>query len=254
MRIGYHTSIAEGLKKTAMFIKSTNMSAMQIFAGSPRIYYVSKNNSERHHIKDLNCYKIVHLNYLVNPAKSRPAIPKSIIDNIKFCRDINADGLVIHWGSNENLKEGLHYSYENFLTVRNKIGLETKLLIETTAEGGNKLKFNTLIDFYQKYKDKLNLGLCFDTAHLYAAGYNVFELIEKYGKDIDVIHLNNPSPDVVFGNHLDRHNISLFDESGKFSKEEIYEILKLGVKYNIAMILETGDQHNDFLICESIKL
>jgi len=254
MRIGYHTSISEGLKKTAKYIKDTGMSATQIFAGSPRTYYVSKNQSERHYIKELNCYKVVHINYLVNPAKSRPAIPKSIIDNIRFCRDIDADGIVIHWGSNENLKEALHYSYENFLAVRNKIGLETKILIETTAEGGNKLKFNTLIDFYDKYKDELNLGLCFDTAHLYAAGYNVFKLIEKHGKNIDVMHLNNPSPDVVFGKHLDRHNMSLFDEAGKFTREEIYELMRLGTKYDIPMILETGEPHNDFMICESIKL
>jgi deoxyribonuclease IV len=252
MKIGYHLSISEGLKKTAEFIKLNNINVVQIFSGSPRTYYPSKNENQRIFLKELNCLKFVHINYLVNLAKDNASVPKSIVENIKFCKDIDANGLIIHWGSNENINSGLKFTYENMKQIRQEIGNDIKILLETTAEGGNKLKLETLINFHFKYKDELNIGLCVDTAHIYAAGYDVFEIIKKHHNEIDLIHLNNPSPEVIYGNHLDRHNVSLFDNQGKFSNEEIYKLIKILYDYNLPMILETGDQHNDYLLCEKM--
>jgi endonuclease IV len=43
-------------------------------------------------------------------------------------------------------------------------------LIEITAEGGNRLKLPLVLELVNHLKD-YNVGLCFDTAHVYGAGY-----------------------------------------------------------------------------------
>ena len=123
-----------------------------------------------------------------------------------------------------------------------KTNSKTKILIETTAEGGNYLKFDDIIDFINN--NKLNIGMVIDTAHLYAAGYNseqIIDLIKTNNKIIDCIHLNNPSPNVNFGEHKDQHDISLFNKNGKFSKIEIDNFIEICKFYDLPMILETGE-------------
>jgi len=250
MKLGYHLSISKGLKVVAEQAISEKLGAIQIFPGSPRSYFPSSHTNENiQALKHLNIPKYVHINYYVNPASDKAVLPKSLADNLNFCDSINASGLIIHMGSNKNREEGIKNTLYNFKRAYQKTNAKTKILIESTAEGGNRLSLNDIIEFVDNYPE-LNLGMCFDTAHSYAAGYDVLEIIEKYHKYIDLIHLNNPSPEVEFGKHLDRHNISLFDESGKFDNREIDNIVNMIKLHDIPMILETGDMSNDTILCK----
>jgi endonuclease IV len=71
---------------------------------------------------------------------------------------------------------------------------------------------------------KKNLGICFDTAHTWALGYELAEayniLFKKNGKDITVIHLNNSL--VKKGEMKDRHSVIL---DGEISIDEMNDFI-----------------------------
>ena len=251
MKIGYHKSISKGLIQTVKEIKEEELSCVQIFAGSPRSYFPSEKYTidDFIHMSNLNIPKFVHINYFVNLCGDKEVIQESISKNMIFCDKINADGLVIHMGSEKDIEKGMSKTLENLLFAKKKyveeIGEESrvKILIETTSEGGNRLKWNSILNLLELDK---TLGMVYDTAHMYAAGYDVIKHIEENHKLIDLIHLNNPSPNVEFGKHKDQHDISLFSEKGKFTYDEISKIIELCDKFDLPMVLETGDMLDDF--------
>lgn len=254
MKIGYHISISKGLIQTAKNIVNEKMTAVQIFPGSPKSYFPGTKNSDSDFkaMQSLNIPKFVHINYFVNLANDTEVIPKSIAENLIFADRIGASGLVIHMGSNKDIKKGMDLTIFNITEAITKFKIanggvepQTKILIETTAEGGNRLKFDKILEIVDKYGVQLNIGMCFDTAHMYAAGYDVVKTIEKYHGLIDLVHLNNPSPIVEFGKHKDQHDVSLFDETAKFSKVEIDNIINLCKLYDLPMIMETGTMMED---------
>jgi deoxyribonuclease IV len=246
MKLGYHASISGGLNNAVKTAKEEELSAIQIFPGSPRNYFPSNHTEENIELmKNLDIPKYVHINYFVNLASDKPVIPKSISENLKFCDEIGADGLVIHMGSNKNIEEGMSLSVENIKQAYKKSNSTSKILIEITAEGGNKLKIPYIFELVDLLKE-YNVGVCFDTAHSYGAGYDVLETLNKYIEKIDLVHLNNPNPEVKFGGHQDKHNISLFLNEAKIPQSEIELIVELANKFEIPMILETGDMSEDF--------
>jgi deoxyribonuclease-4 len=260
MKLGYHISIGDGLTKTAQSIRKQNLTAVQIFPGSPRSYFPGTNHTIDDYLamSNLNIPKFVHINYYVNLCGENEVIQKSIAENMLFCDRINADGLVIHMGSYAGaagkglaiILENLRVANEKYREIANQEP-RVKILIETTAEGGNRLKWNSMLALKELLP---KTGICYDTAHMYAAGYDVVKHIEENYKLIDLVHLNNPSPIVEFGKHKDQHDISLFSDEGKFSKREIDNIVNLCKLYDIPMVMETGDMENDLLICEKYKI
>lgn len=252
MKIGYHVSISGGLKDTVKRIKEQKMTAVQIFPGSPKSYFPGTKHTEDDFLTmtNLNIPKFVHINYFVNLCGDKEVIQKSVAENMIFCDKINADGLVIHMGSDKNIKNGMAQTIENIRVANEKYmvlsgGKEprVKILIETTSEGGNRLKLDKIFEL-KKLLPKI--GIVYDTAHMYAAGYNVVEQIEQYHNIIDLVHLNNPSPNVEFGKHKDQHDISLFSTEGKLTSVEIDNIVELCKLYEIPCITETGDNEGDF--------
>lgn len=263
MKIGYHISISKGLTQTAKNIIKEKMTAVQIFPGSPKSYFPGTKHTDADFkaMQNLNIPKFVHINYFVNLANDTPVIPKSISENLAFADNIGATGLVIHMGSNKDTNKGMNLTIFNITEAIAKFkntngGFEpkTKILIETTSEGGNRLKFDKILELVDKYGVQLNIGMTYDTAHMYAAGRDVVKDIEKYHGLIDLIHLNNPSPIVEFGKHKDQHDVSLFDETAKFTKIEMENIINLCKLYDIPMVMENSDDEiSHKLICEKFN-
>lgn len=261
IKLGYHISIGDGLTKTAKNILNEKLTAVQIFPGSPKNYFpgTKYTTNDFNAMKNLNIPKFVHINYFVNLANDIPVIPKSISENMIFCDKIGATGLVVHMGSNKNKKEGMLLTMSNINDAIQKYKETTgtspsvKILIETTAEGGNRLKFDDILEILENAP---YIGMTYDTAHMYAAGYNVIEHIEKYHSLIDLVHLNNPSPNVVFGKHKDQHDVSLFDTTAKFTAIEMENIITLCKLYDIPMIMENDNDEDVVthkLICEKFN-
>jgi deoxyribonuclease-4 len=106
-------------------------------------------------------------------------------------------------------------------------GSKVKILLETTAGQGKGLgnKFHHLATIIDKIKDKNRIGVCFDTAHSFAAGYD-FITKKKYNemwnefdniiglKYLFAFHLNDTEKDL--GSRVDRHT---HIGQGKIGKE-----------------------------------
>jgi len=263
MKLGYHISISDGLIKTAEKIKEQKMTAVQIFPGSPRNYFPGKKHTIYDYIamSNLNIPKFVHINYFVNLCGEKEIIQKSIAENMLFCDRIGAEGLVIHMGSEKNKAKGmsqtilnLKFAKEKFLELNSGIEPRVKILIETTAEGGQRLKWKEMLELLELMPE---LGMVIDTCHLYSAGYTADEIckmIEENHKLVGLVHLNNPSPNVEIGKHKDQHDIPLFSEEGKFSKIEIENFMNICKLYDISCVTETGDEEEELkLIIENYR-
>jgi len=126
-------------------------------------------------------------------------------------------------------------------------GSKVKILLETTAGQGKGLgnKFHHLRAIIDKIKDKTKIGICFDTAHSFAAGYD-FTTKKKYNEmwnDFDDIvglkylfafHLNDTEKEL--GSRVDRHT---HIGQGKIGKEAFGFLLNDDRFKDIPGILET---------------
>jgi deoxyribonuclease IV len=125
MKLGYHVSIAGGLSKAVQTARQENLTALQIFPGSPRNYFPSNHTEDNlQAMRDLAIPKFVHINYFVNLAADKPMIPKSLAQNLEFCELIQAEGLVVHMGSNKNIEEGMAISIKNIQEAYERIDTE----------------------------------------------------------------------------------------------------------------------------------
>jgi deoxyribonuclease-4 len=136
--------------------------------------------------------------------------------------------------------------------------LKTKLIIETPAGQGTELlkDLSEFIEFFNSFskEQKKNLGICFDTAHTWALGYELAEaydiLFKKNSKDITVIHLNNSM--VKKGEMKDRHAVIL---DGKISTNDMNNFIASlnnnikNIKNKVpTIILETPSNNYDMEI------
>jgi len=168
-----------------------------------------------------------HNSYLINLATSdEEKLAKSYTamhDEILKAEQLKLDYIIIHPGTynykdkNENKETGLTRIADQL----NKLIAETsefkvKILLETVAGQGHNLgrKFRHLSSIIQKINSKERIGVCFDTCHSFASGYD-FTTKQKYeamwDKFDDVIglnylyafHLNDSEKDL--GSRIDRH-------------------------------------------------
>ncbi|MDA3941331.1 MAG: deoxyribonuclease IV [Spirochaetia bacterium] len=120
-------------------------------------------------------------------------------------------------------------------------------VIETTAGQGNNVgyKFEHLADIIENIKDKSRIGVCIDTCHIFAAGYDL-RTEETYNKTMDQFdsivgmkylqgfHLNDAKSD--FESRVDRHDsIGV----GNIGAEAFRFVIEDSRTDNMPLILET---------------
>ena len=168
-----------------------------------------------------------HNSYLINLASSdKEKLEKShvaMLDELMKAKQLNLDYVNIHPGVIPKNEKNLTIN-EALDRISNQLNLlidETKdskviILLETTAGQGTGLgsKFEHIGDIITKVKNKKRIGVCFDTAHAFAAGYD-FTDKKKYDlmwKEFDNViglnfllafHLNDSESDL--GSRTDRH-------------------------------------------------
>ena len=112
-----------------------------------------------------------------------------------------------------------------------------KILLENDA-GSKSNKAPTLKELVTAVKmmktSGLNVGLCVDTQHAYAAGDALFSI--NFREDVDLIHMNAIPKEVVFGRHLDRHSRTPLKKS-KNGTNFIKKILSV-IHPQVPLILE----------------
>ena len=260
MRIGFHVSIRGGIDQAVDRAVESNYTTFQIFTGNPRQWKPRKLISEevRAFIRKVKAYDFrpvfAHMPYLPNIASPREAVYRKSCDALKTeltrCTLLEIPYLVTHLGS--HLGEGKHIGWERVVNAINKalqaVGSTTMLLLENSAGTTNSLgnSFNDLLNILAGtlYPDRV--GICFDTAHAFAAGYDlrtpekVRDAVQKLDRivgfeKVKLIHLNDSKG--ALNSHIDRHeHIGL----GRIGDDGFRSILHSSLG-RLPLILETPD-------------
>jgi len=232
LKIGCHISIVGGIDNSVKRAEELGCSTMQIFsknASTWREKILKKDEVEnfRGNLKNSNISPVfIHTPYLINLASPSDELYfKSIsafLEEMKRADILLPDPyLITHPGAHTGAGE--EYGIQRIIRALNIIleksadlGLKTMILLEDTAGSGTHLGYN----FYQLKRiaeganDGKRIGMCFDTCHAFAAGYDLshqegieqtLEELEKYiGLDkLKVIHLNDSK--FPLSSRKDRH-------------------------------------------------
>jgi deoxyribonuclease-4 len=247
MRLGAHMSVTGGKYMALERGKKLGCETIQVFIRSVRSWSakpLAKSDiddflKKKEELKEEIWPIISHNSYLINLASiDKEKLEKSY--NAMLDELIKADQLDIEY---ENMHPGvIPMSDKNKISKKealiqianqlNKLIDETKgskvmILLETTAGQGKSLgnKFHHLATIIDKIEDKNKIGVCFDTAHSFAAGYD-FTTKKKYDemwnefdniiglKYLFAFHLNDTEKDL--GSRVDRHT---HIGQGKIGKE-----------------------------------
>ncbi len=225
-RIGGHVSCSGGINNAITNTLNIGANAMQIFAGSPRMWvrslYLTKVAEEFKKLvieKDL-CPVYIHALYLTNLASDNPELLEksktAIIMDMKNSELIGSAGVVLHIGSHQ----GRGWAHDRTQVIKaieeilRETPLKSTLLLENSA--GQQGKIGSLPEL----KDILDavpsdrLKVCLDTAHAFEAGYNfttrdglemwVKEIESTIGVDkVELLHLNDSK--TPLGSGRDNH-------------------------------------------------
>ena len=275
MLFGTHVSIAGGVFNAPLNAAEVNCETFQMFTRSPRggaapklteeVVRDFKSNCQKHGFK--NYY--VHAPYYINLASDNTKIAKSSVKIIKEelqrCCLLDVKAMMIHVGSaREQTKEAALKKAINSLTeILKDYKGSTQFLIEIAAGAGNVMgdtfeEVAAMIKAVQP-KTKSKVGVCFDTAHAFASGYdlrtkeNVIETLKKFDKIIGLkklvlIHGNDSL--VEFNSRKDRHwHIG----KGKIGKTGFQTIINHPQLKKVDMILETPDAAMDKVNLKTVK-
>lgn len=229
-RIGMHTSIAGGVTEALNLARKLRCTTLQIFSGSPRMWVDGEHRIGHRKAQEFRRVRltlrldpvVVHANYLINLAGPdrhlRSQSIRAFAGELARAAELGADYLVVHPGSRRggSVEKAIERVGDSIDRAARGIELgRLRILIENTAgQGtvvGSKLEeLRAILDA----RPGLGLGICLDTAHLLAAGYDVvtaaglertIDRIDRIlGMDaVRVIHVNDSK--APLGARVDRH-------------------------------------------------
>ena len=258
MKIGFHVSIQGSLDRAVDRANELGCDTFQIFTRNPRSWSFSELNPVvvQQFKEKLGQRRITpvfgHTPYLLNLSSPREVIysksVESLIADLRRCGELEIPYLVTHLGS--HLGAGVDVGLRQVTSAINDALLHVDndviLLIENAAGGRNAVgsKFEELKEIADGVGDPHRLGVCLDTCHCFAAGYDLRtgEAVEETLRRFDgivrlsllkLVHLNDSK--APFGSQIDRHeHIGL----GMIGEEGFRGILRspLGTR---PLILET---------------
>ena len=227
--LGAHMSIAGGLYKAILRGKETGCQAIQIFTRN-RNQWKTKRLSKteidlfqkKREETSINTVA-AHTSYLINLASPRQDVFEksfhALLDELERVELLTIPYLVMHPGSHLGDGEirGLRRIAGAINRIHDRTGrYRTKILLEITAGQGTNLgyRFDHLAEIFEMIEPHERMGVCFDTCHAFAAGYD-FRTKESYRqllKEFDnIIGLNrlrlfhiNDSKNRL-GSRVDRH-------------------------------------------------
>jgi deoxyribonuclease IV len=262
MLIGAHVSNAGGLDRAVERGVDRGCEAIQIFNQSPRMWrptaYTEDDFAKFRQALDESPIEavLIHAVYLINCATEDPDMRKkslaSLTQSLRVGVGIGAVGVVLHPGS---AKTGdVPKAIKRAGKVIKEALAETDrcpLLLEDTAGAGGTLgrSFEELSDLIDASGGGKRLGICLDSCHLFASGYDVRtpkslgEVLDEFDAAVGLdrlraLHVNDSV--VKLGSNRDRHAIMGEGELGEkgcavFLSEPRFE--------KLPGVLETGRDH-----------
>lgn len=266
-RFGSHLSVAGGLHLAFDAAVKVGCDCLQIFVKNQRQWSAKPLTDEQiraYRASQTQCSinpVVAHASYLLNLASPDAAARKksiaALVDELTRCEALGVGGLVLHPGAHmgEGTDAGILRISESLNeTHKATRGFSTKVLLETTAGQGTTLghEISQLGRMISGAHEPEQLGVCLDTCHLFAAGYDLRDA-DAYGRMVEdlethvgldrvaCIHTNDSKGDC--GSRLDRHeHITM----GKIGKAGFANILNDARLAHVPRILETPkgvDEH-----------
>ncbi|MHA2364618.1 MAG: deoxyribonuclease IV [Candidatus Hodarchaeales archaeon] len=225
--LGVHVSIKGGFDKAVDRAKSLNCTTFQIFTSSPRSWRTKPLISENVKLfskkyRDEGFSQIyAHMPYLANFAASdleiRTKSHNSFLTEVLRCDLLEIPFLIIHLGSHKGV--GIKKGQENLVKMLEDVleqEVKVRILLENSAGTKNSIgnTFSDLSTIIDNFSDPNKLGICLDTCHMFAVGYDLRskEGIEKTLEEFDsligkswlkVVHANDSKGEL--GSGIDRH-------------------------------------------------
>ena len=230
LRIGIHTSIAGGYTNALDSAHKLGCNALQIFSASPRMWAGGPSRipevdaaAFRARRQELGLGPlVVHANYLVNLATQQTMLRTRSIqafhDELVRAVSLGADFVVVHPGACGDCKpdQAVRLAVESIKQAsKNLPPTSLRILLENTAGMGTALgaRLEELGEMLYVLQNQ-QVGACLDTAHLFAAGYDIkseaglastLDLIDRaIGLErVPVFHVNDSK--IPLGGRVDRH-------------------------------------------------
>lgn len=186
-RIGMHLHTGRGLDKTVETIKALQLKAIQIFTANPSAWRSAPVDAQatalfKRSLADLEVRPaMAHAMYLINLASPNPTFQKKSRDalaaELMRAESYGCQYVVTHVGSHmgDGAQAGIDRVVAALDQVLSTAGGSTMCLLETSAGGGAYVgaTFNDLAQILSRLaQHAARLGICFDTAHVYASGYD----------------------------------------------------------------------------------
>ena len=226
--LGAHMSVAGGFEQAIFRGESIGCTAIQIFTKSNRQWKASPITDEqailfKKTVQNSSIhYVVAHASYLINSAAPDPEIHKksvgALAQELQRCELLGIPYLILHPGSagKSDQKLALAQIAQSLDDVFDEIPGSTMILLENMAGQGSSTcsTFESLATVRHLTHHKKRVGICFDTCHAFAAGYDLRTELsyEKIWQEFDKIiglehlktmHINDSKKEL--GSKVDRH-------------------------------------------------
>ena len=247
-RIGIHTSIAGSYLNALEAARKLGCNALQIFSASPRMWAGGASRIAEADAKAFRTRReelglgplVIHANYLINLASAQPMLRTRSIqafqDELVRGVSLGADYLVVHPGArgDSTPERAVATVADSIRQAAKRVRLGgLRILIENTAGMGTAMgwRLEEVAQIVELLRG-LPAGACLDTAHLFAAGYDIrseaglkqtIAMIDStIGlESVPVFHVNDSK--IPLGGRVDRH---AHLGEGKIGAEAFARLLK----------------------------
>lgn len=249
-------SIADGIAKTAENVVKMNANTMQIFSRNPR--GSSYKNYSREEVESFQRIRrehefgplLAHAPYTMNLASADERVYEFacmvIREDIARMDALEIENIVFHPGSHTGI--GADAGIRNIVAgLDQAITGEEKImvLLETMSGKGTEIgvSFEELKQIRDEVEHPERIGVCLDTCHVFAAGYDIVNNLDGVLEEFDrvlglnllrAIHFNDSM--MPFGSHKDRH--AAIGE-GEIGLEALLRVLEHPLLRELPFYLET---------------
>lgn len=256
--VGVHVSIAGSLLNAFDRAKERECDCFQLFTKNPRGWNAKPIDEETATLfrKAVDAFStgpvFAHLSYLPNFAGDKPDMYKKSVDalllELSRCELLAIPYLILHLGhAGDSVLEGKKRVVTAIDTAVEEMTGDTIFLLENTAGEKNSVgsRIEDVADVFSQVSDQKRIGLCMDTCHAFAAGYDLRDetSVGVFTDTIEdciglthlkLIHLNDTKGPL--GSGLDRHeHIGL----GLIGEEGLSAVLRSESLAGIPCICET---------------
>lgn len=262
--IGAHVSASGGVENAPLNAHNIGATAFALFTKNQRQWFSSPLTEESIALFKSRCAEygftpcqiLPHDSYLINlGSPDKESLEKSrnsFIEEMHRCEQLGLDRLNFHPGSHlKKISEDdcLKIIAESINIALSKTSGVTAVLENTAGQGSNLgYRFEHLRTIIDLVDDKSRVGVCIDTQHAFASGYNLI------GEDFDIVwndfnniigfnflkgmHLNDSKKELA--SRVDRHETL---RNGLLGESPFIRILTDSRLENIPLILETPDEN-----------